>query len=301
VDHLPLLLALAVVAIVGLGGLYKSYRRNERQRQIPAAARQAGLDYRAEDQFNCTAIAFPLMRAGDGRRVRNVMWRPSPGHGQAPDGHRPVRVFDYGYYDEYRDRSGQRRKRWHDYTCALVEHDGTWPQLRLSREGLADKAEHVLGDDDIDFESEEFNRMFAVRCADRRFASAFIDPQMMELLLKTGGAVSLDTMGRFLLLSADPLDPAVMPRLLAMAEDVLAHVPPAVWALYPRLPDSGGTESFPVAGSRAARDAIGAPPADPFPSLVHPDESWDPTPGVDHDLDGHVVEPSLEDPWPDRP
>ncbi len=297
-EHLPLVLILAVGAGFGLAGLYQAYRRSARQRDIPAAARRAGLDYRAEDRFNCTAIAFPLFRAGKGRTVENVMWRPAAG---TEDGGEPVRVFDYGYYDEYHDKNGQVHQRWHYFTCALVNHNGSWPQLRVTREGLLDKAEHVLGGGDIDFESEEFNRMFAVDCADRRFASALIDPQMMEILLKTGGTISLETMGRFLLLSSDPLDPPVMPRLLAMAEDVLAHVPPAVWELYPKLPEGAGTEIFPISDDSSG---LGRPDLVPFgdtPSLVHPDEGWDPTPGVDHDLDGHTVKPVREDPWRDQP
>jgi len=36
-------------------------------------------------------------------------------------------------------------------------------------------------------------------------------------------------------------------------------------------------------------------------SLLDQDDSWDPTPGVDHDLDGHPVDPAVEDPWHDRP
>ncbi len=303
-EHLPLALMVVVGAGLALVGLVRGYQRSQRQRAIPAAARAAGLDYSPEDPFNCTAVAFPLFRAGDGRTVQDVMWRrPAADRiGGDDDATDPVRVFDYSYYDEYHDRSGAVRKEWHRFTCALVRHNGSWPQLHVTREGLLDKAEHLIGGADIDFESEEFNRTFAVRCGDRRFASAFIDPQMMEILLKTGGTIGLDTMGRYLLLSTDPLDAEVMPRLLAMAEDVLAHVPPAVWELYPTVPDEPGHEDVPLAGDglAPARPAAWLP-FDETPSLLDADEAWDPTPGVDHDLDGHVVEPTPEDPWHDRP
>ena len=93
-----------------------------------------------------------------------------------------------------------------------------------------------------------------------------------------------------------------MPRLLAMAEDVLAHVPAAVWELYPTLPDAPGGEDLPRPGDRLL---LGRPtawlPFDATPGLRHADDGWDPTPGVDHDLDGHVVGPAHEDPWHDRP
>lgn len=37
---------------------------------------------------------------------------------------------------------------------------------------------------DIEFESEEFNRAFTVKCDDRRFANALIDGRMMAWLLE---------------------------------------------------------------------------------------------------------------------
>jgi len=296
-EQLPLLVALAVAGVVGVIGLLRSYQRSERRRALPAAARSAGLEYSPDDQFKCTAVAFPLFRAGDGRQVQDVMWRPDTG----TDHPAPVRVFDYSYYDEYRDKNGHVRKQWSYFTCALVQHHGSWPQLSVKPEGVLDKAEQFLGGDDIQFESEEFNRTFAVHCEDRRFASALIDPQMMEILLKTGGTISLDTMGRFLLLSSDPLDPPVLPRLLAMAEDVLAHVPPAVWELYPTVPDQVAPESASAGSNGFDRPPQAWMPFDETPSLLHPDDSWDPTPGVDHDLEGRVIEAPLEDPWRDQP
>ena len=300
-ENLPLVLMLAVGAVFGLIAVREAWRRSARRQALPVIARRAGLDYSEEDPFNCTGVAFPLFRAGDGRTVENVMWRPEPSAESRGSGE-PVRVFDYSYYDEFKDQNGQVRRSWHHFSCALVQHNGSWPPLRVSREGLLDKAEHVLGSGDIDFESEAFNRTFAVHCADRRFASALIDPQIMEILLKAGGMVGLETMGRFLLLTTDPVDPPVMPRLLAMAEDVVGHVPPAVWELYPTFPDAD-PRAVPLADSAPPVAPRPKPwlPFDATPSLVDPDLSWDPTPGIDHDLDGHVVAPAQEDPWHDRP
>ena len=298
-ENLPFALMMTVGAGLALVALVRGYRRSQRERAIPAAARAAGLDYSPEDRFNSAGVAFPLFRAGDGRTVRDVMWRRGPDGEDPAD---PVRVFDYSYYDEYHDKNGGVQKQWHHFTCALVPHQGSWPQLHVTREGLLDKAGHLVGGGDIDFESDEFNRTFAVHCDDRRFASAFIDAQMMEILLKTGGIIDLRTMGRFLLLSSDPLDPPVMPRLLAMAEDVLAHVPAVVWELYPTAPDGPGHEDLSIPGDGLASSRPTAwLPFDETPSLLDVDDRWDPTPGVDHDLDGHVVEPTPEDPWHDRP
>jgi hypothetical protein len=297
---------LAVGAVFGLIAVREAWRRSARRQALPVIARRAGLDYSEEDRFNCTGVAFPLFRAGDGRTVENVMWRPQtsaqPGAGSQGGGE-PVRVFDYGYYDEFKDRNGQVRRSWHHFSCALVQHNGSWPALRVSREGLLDKAEHVLGSGDIDFESEEFNRMFRVQCPDRRFASALIDPQMMEIMLSGGGTVNFETKGRFLLLTARQVPAEAMPRLWALADAVVAHIPASVWELYPRFPDGGGPEVAPELLESAPDLGPAVPGAfdfAPAPDSRHPDEAWDPTPGVDHDLEGHAIEPTPEDPWHDR-
>jgi hypothetical protein len=295
-------LALMVGAAAGFAAVAadSNWKRAARNHDLPEAALRAGLRFSEDDPFHCTAMAFPLFRSGEGRVVANVMWRDDPAA-------TPVRVFDYSYFEEQRDQYGQSQKVWHHFSCALAEHRGTWPGLRVTREGLVDKAVHALGSQEIDLESEEFNRTFAVRSADRRFASAFLDPQMMELLLRTGGEVALETMGRFLLLWTAPMDPPVVPRFLRLTEDVMAHVPPAVWELYPAPdpPDGAGAEPRAVedldAEARRQRFLDAGRPFAEGPSLVHPDESWDPTPGVDHDLEGHVVPPVVEDPWRDQP
>ncbi len=77
-----------------------------------------------------------------------------------------------------------------------------------------------LAGDPIHFESEEFNDTFHVTCDDRRFASALIDPQMMQFLLETKGAVGFETMGRFVLLISHQIPPDEMPILLGLADAV---------------------------------------------------------------------------------
>jgi len=170
---------------------------------------------------------------------------------------------------------------------------------------MVDKAFQMIGLPDIDFESEEFNRMFVVQCADRRFASALVDPLMMQLLISTKGEITFETKGRFLLLSTRRVDPVEMPALLNLADEFVRRVPPAVRELYETFPDGADTDVFPLAGANGSGPSIVPTPGswmgagDRDRSLLDDDESWDPTPGVDHDLDGHVVQPVTEDPWHD--
>jgi hypothetical protein len=326
----------SALALIGIGALMtvvaallaiEANRRTRRSRAMPRAAKRFGMAYSDVDRFNTTAVAFPLFREGDGRVVENLMWHENGSSS-------PTRVFDYSYYSSHRRSRGLgldltfglvtnvdvdtdpiaaigETRTWHAFTCALAQHNGAWPAIRIAKEGVVDKAFQMVGLPDIDFESEEFNRMFVVQCADRKFASALIDPLMMDLLLSTKGDITFETKGRFLLLATRRIDPIEMPALLNLADEFVRRVPPVVRELYETFPDSAGTDAFPLGGigaNGAGRPTIApAGPGswmgsgDPTRSPRDEDDSWDPTPGVDHDLDGHVVPPVVEDPWHDRP
>lgn len=297
------LVAVAVVAAFLVAGAFAARAAARRARDLPDVARRAGLEYREFDPFNSTAIAFPLFRAGDERVVEHVMWR---GDGR-------VRAFDYGYAE--RSRDGER-ERWRLFSCAMARHDGRWPEVAILPERVFDRALQALSPIDVDVESEEFNRTFVVRCDDRKFATDLLSPEMMELLLTTRGRLSFETRGRFLLVTGPRVEGPLLPGLVAVAERFVATIPPVVTELYGRFPEGLGTEDMPLPPSRPERerplvqggffgdlddDALAgrrepfrfAPPPDLEPS----DDPWDPTPGVDHDLDGRPLPPAGEDPW----
>ncbi len=317
----------AMMTVVASLLAIEANRRSRRSRTMPRAAKRFAMAYSDVDRFNTTAVAFPLFREGDGRVVENLMWHEDG----SPS---PTRVFDYSYYSSHRRGRGLgldlgfglvtntdvdtdaiasigETRTWHSFSCALAQHNGAWPAIRVAKEGIVDKAFQMIGLPDIDFESEEFNSTFVVQCADRRFASALIDPLMMDFLLSTKGEITFETKGRFLLLSTRRVDPVEMPALLNLADEFVRRVPPAVRELYDTFPDSAGTDVFPLGGIGAnGTNRPPIPPAgpgswlgsgDPTGSLRDQDDSWDPTPGVDHDLDGHAVQPVAEDPWHDRP
>ena len=58
------------------------------------------------------------------------------------------------------------------------------PPLSVDPENFLDRFVGRLTDNDIDLESEDFNRAFTVSCPDRKFASDVLHPQMMEFLLE---------------------------------------------------------------------------------------------------------------------
>jgi len=295
------ILATVVVMIVAILAIWAASMRARRARDLPLVAARAGLTFSEFDLFNTTAAPFPLFRAGDGRQIKNMLWRPDAPH--------RARVFDYGYYDIYKDKNGGQHQRWRWFTCALAQHNGKWPNLRVTRERTIDRAARTLGAPDIELESEEFNRTYVVQCEDAKFATDLLDPQMMEFVLGTEGLVDFQTKGRFLLVTAGQVEEAeAMLGLIGVAEGFVDRVPPLVWDLYGRFPDGMGTEEMPAPPSDLRADDVGLfggarfgglTPHEfaPDPRLDRIGDAWDPTPGVEHDLDGRPIPAVEEDPW----
>ena len=237
------LLLMAGFTLFGLFSLWAWRAHAQRGRGMASVARANGLEFSYEDPFNSTRVPFKLFREGDERMAQNVMW------GRAADG-APARVFDYSYWqvDEERiERSGfglpfdgsATRKRNHGhrhFTCGLTEVEAVWPHLIVQPEGLAGRVLDRLGLRDIEYESEEFNRAFEVVCEERRFASDFIDPQMMDFLLSTNAKCRFEVRGRWVLVATEGVSPALAPSLIALSTEFRERVPAVVWEVYPTLP-----------------------------------------------------------------
>jgi hypothetical protein len=280
----------AVFAIVSAVG---TWRRAKRQQSIQAIAQRAGLQYAREDPFGCTRVGFALFRKGDGRGADNVVWR------DAEDGH-TYRAFDYWYYDE--DSEGN--KSYHRSSCAMALVGSAWPEITIVREDVLSKVASVVAGGDIDFESEEFNRLFSVRCDDRRFATALLDARMLELLVSTRGELSFELKGRWLLVWTSPVKPPLVPGLLGVAESFVQTIPNVVWDLYPSTfvdehghPLPPGDDPISQLEMEVALGKLDDE-RDPFAVLDHsPFEALERDDGVEYDLDGHVLPKHEERPW----
>jgi hypothetical protein len=91
---------------------------------------------------------------------------------------RPVQAFDVGSISQEFKRVSLNG------TFVIVWTPYAMPQLRIWPEGVLDKACQVVGSQDIDTESAEFNRAFCVRCDDAARALEALTPQVMDLLLQ---------------------------------------------------------------------------------------------------------------------
>ena len=218
----------AFIGLAAVGGAaYLSYLSKKKRREAFATmARQLGLSYAAEDPFGTLAEPFSLFEKGDGRGLENVMW----GTWQGLD----LRGFDYWYYDESTDGKGNRSKTYYRFDCAIVPIEVACVRLIISHENLLTRLAGALTFHDIHFESEEFNKAYNVKSADKKFANDLIDARMMNWLLKDGVGFSFEIVGDEVLCFCKKIAPADFVPLLGTAKAFLDHVPSVVHSLYPK-------------------------------------------------------------------
>jgi hypothetical protein len=291
-----LLFVVAVAVVLGVAVLQWVLQQRRREDVASVAARH-GLQYSHMDPFGCTRVAFPLFRKGDGRLAENVVWR------DRADG-LPIRAFDFSYYTESRDNAGNVVRSHKHFSCVMAQVDGAWPEVSITREGILEKALGLVGFGDIELESEEFNRLFALRSPDRRFAVTLVDARMIDFLLSTHAQLAFFVKGRWVLIVTDPVGPELVPPLIRVGETFVEHIPRVVYELWPSpfrdeqgRPLPAGDEAYGLAlaaAEEAELDPWSVLRASPFRALEHED-------GPEYDLDGNVVEPREEDPWGRRP
>jgi hypothetical protein len=294
VGEVLFVVAVGVVLAVSLVRWLLEQRRRE---GIAEVAARHGLHHSAMDPFGCTRVAFPLFRKGDGRVAENVVWR------DRADG-LPIRAFDFSYYTERHDEAGNVVRNHKHFSCVMAQVDGAWPEVSITREGIFEKALGLVGMGDIELESDEFNRLFALRSPDRRFAVTLVDARMIDFLLSTKAQFAFFVKGRWALLVSDPVSPELVPAFLAVGEAFIDHIPRVVYELWPSpfrdeqgrpLPAGDDAYGLAVAAAEAAElDPWSVLRSGPFRALEHEG-------GPEYDLDGHVVEPRPEDPWGRRP
>lgn len=172
------LFVLVIAAIIaGLIGTY--LLQQKRRKEFVALAASLGWQYTHGDSFGLLGLPFELLRRGDGRGIDHVIWGAAEDHN--------VRAFEYWYYETSTDAEGRRTRSYSRFSCAVLELPIDCPPTSISQESLLTRLADAIGFDDIDFESEEFNRAMQVKSADRRFANYLIDARAMQWLLDNRG------------------------------------------------------------------------------------------------------------------
>ena len=227
-------IVLAIIAIV-IGGIVYSYSRARKRREaLFNWALSHGFEYSRQDPFNLLWLDFHLFTMGDGRGIENVLW----GLWQEL----PVKAADYWYYDESTDSKGNTTRSYHRFSVVVAELQCSLPQVTVSKENLLTRLADHLGFQDINFESEEFNREYQIKCKDREFAFKLIDARMIQWFLSTGAQFGFETNGSSVLVYTKKVGkPEELIPLLGTAKEFKDHIPRIVWSEY-GIPQQPGTE-----------------------------------------------------------
>ena len=127
----------------------------------------------------------------------------------------------------------QRAKRYpflRRYAVHALALPARLPWTHLSAERTRDRAAALVGGQDIELESDEFNRAYRVRSDDHRFASDLLNPRTMELLLRCGGPDVRIGAGYIVLVNHGPVDPTSVYGALTVLAAMLENLPDFVWS-----------------------------------------------------------------------
>jgi len=172
-----IIIFILIAAIVIAAAIYSAKAARKRREELFALATRLGLSFRQE---NDTALAarfgfLDKLAQGSNRYAFNVLSGNYHNH--------TVLAFDYHFETHSTDSKGRRQTHHHYFSFFILMLPMSFPELRITREGMLSKIAQVFGYDDIDFESAEFSRSFCVRSKDKKFAYDICHVQMMEYLL----------------------------------------------------------------------------------------------------------------------
>ena len=202
---------------------------------IPAVAIGIWLQVRRRKQIRVWAAASGWTYVGTDPSLAR-RWRGEPfGRGSSPHvtdlmvgrwGGRPATSFTYTYTTgSGKDESTHT---FHVIALALPAYLST---LELTPEGVGTRLARAFGAQDIQFESEDFNRAWRVRASDAKFAHDVLHPRMMERLL-AGDAqgLSIWILGTELLCWVPGgADLEAVDERLAVLDAIVDAIPRFVW------------------------------------------------------------------------
>ena len=172
------LFPLVVVAVLGLFGLaaWWSWTQAKKRRELlQAFARSQGWTWVAADDRWTERFQGSPFGEGDNREARNILDGTFQG--------RPMIAFDYAYQTHSTDSKGNRTTTTHRYAVCSLGMPAALRTFELVPEGLLGRVGTMLGMQDIELESEDFNRRFRVRCDDAKLAYDLLPARTMEALL----------------------------------------------------------------------------------------------------------------------
>jgi Protein of unknown function (DUF3137) len=214
-------LLFAAFLAVAIGAVVYSYLAAKKRREAMLAfAASRGWTYVQEEPLLLDRFTGPPFGLGFGRRAYNVLYGKHDG--------RDLVSFDYEYKTQSTNGK-QTTTSVHRFSVLGLSMGVVMTPLSVDPENFLDRFVGRLSGNDIDMESEDFNRAFTVSCPDRKFASDVLHPQMMEFLLQNrhlGWRFEQDSM---LVIAQGLRTPEQIDATLAVMDGITDRVPEFVW------------------------------------------------------------------------
>ncbi len=207
-------------ALVAIGLLVYSLVRAARRRDAAEALAQGlGLQHSRGDPQDLVHLPHRLFRKGDRRRIDTTL------HGELRG--RQVALCDYVYTEVSRDAQGNTQQREYRLSLCVLTLGHAMPWIEITPESLGRRFLNVIGvGNDVQFESDEFNREFTVLSADRDFAFTLIDPGMIEWLLSRATDCHLEIESHRLVLATREVPWEQMGAFAELAIEFEDRIPP---------------------------------------------------------------------------
>jgi hypothetical protein len=218
-----LLPVLLIVGVPVAGYLaYRKWQRDQKRRELLMMwATNSGFSYVVEDDSWCERWRAAPFGEGDHRKASNVV--------TGTLSNKTFAAFDYSYQTHSSDGRGGRSTTTHRYVVTSLQLPTSLPQLQVTPESLVTRLGNALGLDDIELESEDFNRRFRVHARDRKFACDVLTPRTMQLLLSRP-ALSWRIDGSDVVAWQDGrLSPASVLATTSELREIVDGIPSFVW------------------------------------------------------------------------
>ena len=224
----PVVLLLLVPAGIALAIWYQVHRH----KTLQTWCRASGWRFVGADPSLVGRWQGEPFNAGHSRRASEVML--------GRIGERPAVSFTY----RYTTGSGKNQTTYTFHVLALPL-PAYLPRLQLTPDGLGAKLAKVVGGQDIQFESEDFNKAWRVESRDLKFAHDVVHPRLMERLLRPDArGTSMRIEGTDILSwTTGATRTETIAKRLTLMTAVIDAVPGYVWRDHgydPGQPGSGG-------------------------------------------------------------
>jgi hypothetical protein len=182
----PLLIVLIAVAVAAVFYFSWQYHKKRREGFIAwAAANDFEFDPNRSRELGRRLSFLDKLNQGSNRYAYDYLHGDYQGYS--------ADAFTYHYETYSTNSKGHRQTHHHHLGIIAIKIEQPFPELHIQPEGFFSKIGQFLGFDDIDFESVEFSKKFAVKSGDKKLAYDFCNTGMMEYLLKhQGTALELD-------------------------------------------------------------------------------------------------------------